>query len=71
MSDAELLDDLIARLVLLRQNAGRDTFRRAISVARTSVGRCVLAEAEVRAGVERCPMGNIVPFPVGGRKVLK
>ncbi len=67
MSDADLLDDLIARLVLLRQNAGPDAFRKAVVAARTSVGRCVLAEAEARAGVER-QSGKVVRFPFGGLK---
>ena len=66
MSDADLLDDLIARLVLLRQNAGPDAFRKAVVAARTSVGRCVLAEAEARAGVERRPAGTVIRFPIGG-----
>jgi hypothetical protein len=64
MTDGQLLNDLIARLALLRERAGPALYRRAVTAARTAVGRVVLTEAERLAGVCK-ESGTVVRFPIG------
>jgi len=62
MNDSQSLDELIARLVLLRQRAGTCLFREALRAARVAVGRTMLAEAERRAGLHG-KSASFVRFP--------
>ena len=56
MSDADLLDDLIARLFLLREEMGSGAYREACLKAAVAVARVALLEAEERA------TGVVLPF---------
>lgn len=67
MNDAQALDELIARLVLLRERAGSPLFRKALQTVRVAIGHTMLAEAERKAGVGRTN-GKVVQFPIGRRQ---
>jgi hypothetical protein len=60
------MDELLARLVLLRERAGSPLFRKALQTARVAIGQTILAEAERKAGVGRTS-GKVVQFPIGRR----
>jgi hypothetical protein len=66
MTDADVLDDIVARLVMVRDRLGSDAFHEAALKAAVAVAQVALAEAERRAG-KRCRRrkGNVVPFPAG------
>jgi len=62
-SDADLLDDVTARLLRVRERLGGATFRAAARAAMHAIARAVLDEAERRARAHpRC--GRIADFPI-------
>lgn len=68
MSGDDPLDDLVERLLRLRDGFGDRPYRAAARAALGAVAAVVLDEAERRAGVRRAPTGTVVRFPLGRRR---
>lgn len=62
-NDFDPLDDIIERLVRLRERCGPQLYGRAAYAARAAIGRVVLDEAERRARGPRSRPTNVLPFP--------
>ena len=70
MTDADILDDIVARLVTIRDRLGSEAFQEAALKAAVAVAQVALAEAERRArrGSPRRPKGNVIRFPFRRKK---
>jgi hypothetical protein len=65
MTDADMLDDVVARLVSIRTAFGSAPFGEAARKCAVAIARVALAEAEARAGGRRRKAsGRVVPFPL-------
>lgn len=68
MSEAgDLLYDVVARLLGVRERLGTDVYRAAVRAALHAIAVAVRYEAERRAGVDR-RSGIILRFPRGARR---
>lgn len=65
--DADLLDDVVARLWRVRERLGPEAYRAAGRAALHAIAVAVLKEAERRAGLDR-PSGVILRLPQGNRR---
>ena len=61
MTDADLLDDLLARIVRLKVSLGDGAYREAVFRAAVAVAKVALDEAEERARAP-APGSNVVAF---------
>ncbi|WP_166141434.1 hypothetical protein [Methylosinus sp. RM1] len=64
MRDADLFDDVVARLWRVRERLGSRVFRAAAEGALNGMAAAILEEAERRAGL-RAPDGIVVRLPLG------
>jgi hypothetical protein len=65
MSEADLLDEVIARLWTIRARLGAGVYRAAARAALNGIAAAVMEEAERRAGIRRDTAGTVVRFPLG------
>ncbi|MCW2282584.1 hypothetical protein M2323_000345 [Rhodoblastus acidophilus] len=71
MIELDGLDELIAKILMLRKSLGKRIYRDAITKASAAVGQTALAEAERRAAKrsgKRRPTAVVIRFPVTRRK---
>lgn len=66
MRDADLLDDVVARLWTVRERLGSEIYRAAVKGALNGIAAAILEEAERRAGLR--PKGIVVRFPLGAAR---